>query len=130
MKTPLTWSRKITHTQVLSGISDHVVVYSKLEIEPQRKKQIPCDVPTYKNVDWTGLKSLTNQLADKIRSAESKSNVGQLWCLFKEQLMTGIKEYISHHGTKSKDSCSWLTPAIRQKIRLRDKAFKNNKTGK
>ncbi|XP_019628840.1 PREDICTED: uncharacterized protein LOC109473420 [Branchiostoma belcheri] len=122
---------QINRTQVIPGISDHLAVYTELEVKPLRRRQIPRKVPIYAKANWEGFREFANNLADKVRAAEPSSNINHLWNILKNGLLEGIKTYIPHRTTKRKDSHPWLNPNLRRKIKHRDKAYKaSEKTGR
>ena len=76
-----------------------------------------------------GLRKHALNLADLIRTAEmsSSNSTEDLWKLFRDNLSEGIKSFIPHKRTKSRDSQPWISPDLKGKIRRRDKAFKASK---
>ncbi|KAI8510664.1 hypothetical protein Bbelb_115800 [Branchiostoma belcheri] len=118
---------QINRTQIIPGISDHLAVYTELEVKPMRKRQIPRKIPLYTKADWDGFRRFAQDLAHKVRVAEPTSNTNQLWLILKDGLTEGVKAYIPHRMTKTKDSYPWINPALKRKIRRRNKAYKNSK---
>jgi hypothetical protein len=40
----------------MPGLSDHDIVFTELDINPQRAKQKPRDIPLYKKANWENIK--------------------------------------------------------------------------
>ena len=118
---------QVNRTNVIPGISDHHAVYAEIDIRPIRRKQIPRLVPLYKKARWDKLRQHVDKLADGIRNSEYASNTEQLWRMFCDGLEEGIKLYIPHRMTKSRDSQPWVSRDLKRKIRRRDNAYKKSK---
>ena len=99
-------------------------MFTELDVKPARKKQIRRKVPLYKKAGWTGVRSHAEQLAVEIADFENTTNADELWTMFKDGLTEGIKLYIPHKTTRTRDSQPWIDLDLKRKIRRRNKAFK------
>ena len=58
---------------------------------------------------------------------ETTSDADTLWNVFKEGLSEGIKIFIPHKTTKTKDSQPWIDLDLKRKIRRRNRAYRASK---
>ena len=71
------------------------------------------------------------EIAQKISDDETSVNTEGLWKTFKEGLLLGIKTFIPHKTTKSRESCPWIDADLKRLLRRRDRAYSSSKkTGK
>ena len=121
----------INRTEILPGIStgeDHHVVYTELDLNPHRVKQIPRRVPLLHKADWSGFKQYTRELANTINIAQNETSVEGLWNVLKNGLLDGMKLFIPHKNIKTKESKPWIDNRLRKMI---NRDFKESKkTGK
>lgn len=71
---------RFTRIKTIPGISDHDIVFSEIDIEPPKRKQIPRRIPLYKNANWESLKSDMNLTHQKIIDMDaSGGTTEELW---------------------------------------------------
>ena len=119
---------QVNRVQILPGIGDHDIPYAELEVIPTRKKQVPRSIPLYRKANWGDLEQHMSEVGCNIRNSEDTASVEDLWSTFKQGYSEGLKKFIPHKNTKSKDSCPWISPDLRKLIRRRDRAYKASKS--
>ena len=118
---------QINRTQILPGIGDHNVPYTELSIKLARNKQTPRELPLYDRADWHGLRDHMSKIAQSVADKEVTESSEGLWTVFRDGILHGIKTYIPHKWTKSRESCPWIDSQLKRLLRRRDQAFKASK---
>ena len=118
---------QINRTQILPGIGDHNIPYTELSIKPARGKQTPRELPLYDRADWHGLRDHMSKIAQSVADKEVTESSEGLWTVFRDGILHGIKTYIPHKWTKSRESCPWIDSQLKRLLRRRDRAFKASK---
>ena len=73
-------------------------------IKATSNKQKRRMVPLYRRADWDGLKEHMSKYVDSVEhSTHCDLSIDDLWSSFREELTSGIKRFISHRFTSSRN---------------------------
>jgi len=100
--------KQVNRTQILPGISDHNVVYTKFVANPVRKKKVSRKIPLLNKADQDGFRQYTSDSMNEIMARLDSTNMDDLWLLFKSKIQEGIDKFVPFKKTKSKESCPWV----------------------
>ena len=84
----------VSKKDIITGLSDHEIVYSEVDVRPQVVKQEPCTMHIYKKVDCKGLQSHMYTFPESFMANHSNKTVNQLWEEIAEALQSGIDIFI------------------------------------
>ena len=68
-----------------------------------------------------------SKIAQSVADKEVTESSEGLWTVFRDSILHGIKTYIPHKWTKSRESCPWIDSQLKRLLRRRDRAFKTSK---
>jgi len=112
----------------MPGISDHDAVLMELDMRPVTHKQLPRQIPLYKNARWDGMEvDMTRTLESIKLLALEKKSINTLWTTFKNNLLQSIKTHIPHKLAKPRDSPPWITNEIKKLIKRRNMLYVKKK---
>ena len=102
----------IIKTQVIPPISDHDAVFSYGNIKATINKQKRRMVPLYRKVDWGGFKEHMPKYVDSVvHSTDYDLSINEL-SSFREESTSGIKRFIPHRFTSSRNGLLYMCPLI------------------
>ena len=97
----------------MPGLSDHDIVHTELDINPQRAKQKPRDIPLYKKASWENIKEDLKSIQNTVNTMkEMKLPINSIWDHFQTSLEESIKRNVPIKNTRKKDGCPWITSNI------------------
>ena len=112
----------IRKTQVIPGISDHGAVFVEGNIKATINKQKRRMVPLNRKADWDSLKEHMSKSVDSVvHSSNCDLSIDDLWSSLREELTSGIKPFIPHRFTSSRNGLSYVSPSLKRLMRKRDK---------
>ena len=115
-------------TEIIPGVSDHDIVYTKIDIVPTRQQQKPRQIPLYSKAKWdnviSDVKAIYNEIMNMKNIGES---VNSMWTYFQNNLDNSIKNNIPHKTAKNKDGYPWINRDLKRLIRKRDRSYKRKK---
>ena len=111
-------------TTVIPGVSDHDIVLTEYDTRPIRHKQFRRQIPLYKKADWDSIRQHLENTYNIMRDRAENMSTQDLWTMFKEALLQGVKDHIPHRHTKGKDQLPWITVQIRRMMKKRDRLWR------
>ena len=119
----------VNKVEILSGISDHEISISNINVKPKMSRQKPRSVPIYRKADWDSFKSYMATKSSENFCRFQESTVEEIWNALKTALDSGIQQFIPIKKISSKCSLPWITQEIRRLVRKRDKLYQKQKSG-
>ncbi|CAG2254954.1 unnamed protein product [Mytilus edulis] len=117
-----------TRVEILPGVSDHDIVFAEISVIPSRKKQAARKIPLYSKANWDKMREDINNIKNEIVTmATSKSNINDIWLVFKTSLEKSVNLNIPHKQARTKDSPPWISRDLKRLIRKRDRLYKKKK---
>ncbi|CAG2254949.1 unnamed protein product [Mytilus edulis] len=117
-----------TRVEILPGVSDHDIVFAEISVIPSRKKQAARKIPLYSKANWDKMREDINNIKNEIVTmTTSKSNINDIWLVFKTSLEKSVNLNIPHKQARTKDSPPWISRDLKRLIRKRDRLYKKKK---
>ena len=114
--------------ETMPWLSDHDIVFTELDINTQRAKQKPRDIPLYKKVNWENIKEDLKTIQNTVNTMkEMHHSINSIWDHFQTSLEESIKRNVPIKNTRKKDGCPWITSDIKRLIRKRDRWYKRSR---
>ena len=113
---------QIPRTEIISGISDHDIVFAELNIAPTKLKQKPRNIPIYRKANWETMKTESDTLYNVV----STSSAEDLWIDFKTKLENIVKHHIPFKKLSAKIKPPWITHDTKKLMKKRDIKLQNN----
>ena len=88
----------------------------KATINKQKRRM----VPLYRKADRDGLKEHISKYVDSVVHF-TDCDLDDLWSSFPEELTTGIKQFIPHRFTSSRNGLPYVSPSLKRVMKKRDK---------
>ncbi|MCG8048052.1 MAG: hypothetical protein JAY75_12610 [Candidatus Thiodiazotropha taylori] len=117
----------VSKVEIMSGLSDHDIVYSEVNIKPQIVVQRPRVMPVYRKADWNALTEHMLLFRESFMLDHETKSLNRLWLDFKTALQDGIDKHVPKKTISSKDSLPWITQDIKRNIRKRDSLYQKYK---
>ena len=121
---------RVNRVHTIPGIADHDGVFAELDVRPIRPKQKRRSIPLYRKADWENLQLHQEKLHSRVVAACESSSASDLWCMFRDGVQEGIRQFIPHKIAKTRDNLPWLTQDIKKLMRKRDKCYAKLKKAK
>ena len=111
------------HVKVIPGISDHEIVFMKLGVWPNLRKQHKHMIWLYKNADWNGM---INCLAPRFEPLERQYTPfpNDLWTFIKTEITQVLTDFILRCQTRTNDSHPWINKELHMLIRKKRNLYK------
>jgi hypothetical protein len=104
--------------ETMPGLSDHDIVFTELDINPQRAKQKPRDID--KKANWENIKEDLKSIQNTVNTMKEMNHpINSIWDHFQTSLEESIKRNAPIKTTRKKDGCPWITSDIKRLIRKR-----------
>ena len=104
--------------ETMPGLSDHNIVFTELDINPQRAKQKPRDID--KKANWENIKEDLKSIQNTVNTMKEMNHpINSIWDHFQTSLEESIKRNAPIKTTRKKDGCPWITSDIKRLIRKR-----------
>ncbi|VDI83601.1 Hypothetical predicted protein, partial [Mytilus galloprovincialis] len=117
-----------TRVEILPGVSDHDIVFAEISVIPSRKKQAARKIHLYSKANWDTMREDINNIKNEIETmTTSKSNINDIWLVFKTSLEKSVNLNIPHKQARTKDSPPCISRDLRRLIRKRDRLYKKKK---
>ena len=113
--------------EVIPGLSDHNIPYCELHIRAKRQQQASRPKMIYSKADWDSLRVIATDISNKILDMPDDSSTEDLWCLFKETLISAISLHIPTKMISKKISLPWITPELKKLINKKNKLYRRQK---
>ena len=87
----------------MPGLSDHDIVLIELDINSQRAKQKPRDIPLYKKASWENIKEDLKSIQNTVNTMKEMNHpINSIWDHFQTSLEESIKRNvpIKNHSEK------------------------------
>ena len=78
------------------GRADHDVIFIEVDISAHRSQKPPRKVFLYRKARWRELKEKLTALLQTMRQSGPKYSANDLWNLFKDSLLEGMRHYIQY----------------------------------
>ena len=116
----------------IPGISDHCIVVTDVEIEPQRIKEKPRQIFHWKKAAWSNIDEDMDKSLERIQKLEiENASVEEMWTDFKNSVHEAVKKFIPSRLQKMNSKLPLVNGQtcrmIRKKKRMRGQAKKTNK---
>ena len=114
------------------GISDHCIVVTDVDIEPQRIKEKQRQTIQWKKAMWPKIEEAMDKSLEIVKSLETKNaGVEEMWTEFKNSVHESVKKFIPSRIQKRNSKLPWVNGQtlrmIRKKRRMHSKAKKTKK---
>jgi conjugal transfer/entry exclusion protein len=85
----------------MPGLSDHDIVLIELDINPQRAKQKPRDIPLYKKASWENIKEDLKSIQNTVNTMKEMNHpINSIWDYFQTSLEESIKRNVPIKTTR------------------------------
>jgi hypothetical protein len=89
--------------ETMPGLSDHNIVFTELDINPQRAKQKPRDIPLYKKANWENIKEDLKSIQNTVNTMKEMNHpINSIWDYFQTSLEESIKRNVPIKTTRGK----------------------------
>ena len=79
-------------------------------------------VPLCRKAHWDGLKEHMSKYVDSVvHSTDCDLSINDLWSSFREELTSGIKRFIPHRFTSSRNCLPYVSLSLKRLMRKRDR---------
>ena len=99
------------------GASDHDIVVTKCNISLKRNKCKSRNILQYTKANWDGVKSDIDSVYNTMLEQQDKTNIDELWRMFKDRVHTSISKNIPKKLVKGNKKLPWITDPLRRKMR-------------
>ena len=118
-----------THTEVISGISDHEAVLSNFNLNHKFNKQPQRKVPVYSKADWTSLAAHITTFHNRLMEQDiSLHSADKLWIDFRKSLQEGIQKHIPQKTVRPGSQKPWINRRLQRMLRRKRQLFSKQKT--
>jgi hypothetical protein len=119
---------QIPRAEIITGISDHDIVFVELNIAPTKLKQKPRNIPIYRKANWETMKTESDTLYNDMTGVVSTSSAEDMWIDFKTKLENIVKHHIPFQKLSAKIKPPWITHDTKKLMKKRDiKLYKTMK---
>jgi hypothetical protein len=117
----------VNKTSILSGIGDHDIISTTVNVRPNILKQKPRNVPLFKKTNWQEFKAfMENSKLSILQNCDALS-VEELWVRFRQTIELGISKFVPHKKLGHKKALPWITKEIKKLMHKRDKLYQKMK---
>ena len=99
---------------VIPGLPDHDIVLAEVNSRPELSKEVPRNIPLYKNADWELLKQSRTDFYPELQSDPATTDSQALWDKFAARLQQGIDKYFPVRRSGTRDWFPWIYQEIRR----------------
>ena len=117
---------QIPRAEIITGISDHDIVFVELNIAPTKLRQKPRNIPIYRKANWETMKTESDTLYNDMTGVVSTSSAEDLWIDFKTNLENIVKHHIPFKKLSAKIKPPWITHDTKKLMKKRDIKLQNN----
>ena len=113
------------------GISDHCILATDVEIEPQRVKEKPRRVFQWNKAMWTKIETEMEKTLETVTRLE-KENAGieEMWTEFKSSVQNAVQKFIPSKLQKRNTRLPWVKGKIQKMTKKKNRLHKQAKQTK
>ena len=114
----------VNKISIMPGLSDHDIVLAEVNSRLEIIKQVPREIPLYKELNWDQLKQSMRDLYTELQSEPATTDSQAMWDYVTSKLQQGIDKHIPTRSSGTKDGFPWINQEIRRLMRKRDKLYR------
>ncbi|MGL1889688.1 MAG: hypothetical protein OCD76_24455, partial [Reichenbachiella sp.] len=120
----------VRQTKVIPGIGDHDALLVDSLIKPIVNNTVSRKVYQYHKGNMTDLNEELSRFRVNFLANCATESVDDMWSSFHSEMMRLQEEFIPSKMVKPQQSLPWITPAIKRKLKKKQKLFKVRSTSK